>query len=131
VAPIPFFFGMGPRKSEALDLAAAVEAAGYTDLIPAFYRAEVARQAPPAEQRPRRCQKAPQRAASWPARAGPVPQGSEEERAVIEAVAQEGAHLVQRSSSWVEGRNGQLAWRHPHLPCLRPRKLKALTGVHN
>jgi hypothetical protein len=41
------------------------------------------------------------------------------------------AELFQRSSSCVEGRNGQLALRHHHLHQLRPCKLKVLTILHN
>ena len=131
VATLTFFFTMIQLKIEALDLAPEVEAAVYTDLIPAFYLAEVARKAPTAEQRHELSQKAQQRAAAWRVRAGPVREGTEEERAAIEAVAQECALLFQRSSSCVEGRNGQLAWRHHHLHQIRPRKLQALTVVHN
>jgi hypothetical protein len=131
VATITFFFLMIQLKMEALDLAPEVEAAVYTHLIPAFYLAEVARKAPTAEQRHELRQKAQQRAASWRVRAGPVPGLTPEERAAIAAVAQECAQLFQRSSSCVEGRNGHLAWRHHHLHQIRPRKLKALTVVHN
>jgi len=46
-------------------------------------------------------------------------------------VAQECAELFQRSSSCVEGRNGQLALRHHSLHRLRDQKLEALTTVHN
>ncbi|MBI4672059.1 MAG: hypothetical protein HY741_10395 [Chloroflexi bacterium] len=45
----------------------------------------------------------------------------------IEQVAQECAELFQRSSSCVEGRNGQLALRHHSLHRLRDQKLAALT----
>src|SRR5512142_2769781 len=41
------------------------------------------------------------------------------------------ADLFQRSSSCVEGRNGQLSLRHHHLHQLSPRKLKVLTILHN
>ena len=37
----------------------------------------------------------------------------------------------QRSSSCVEGRNGQLALRHHSFHRFSPRKLKALTTSHN
>jgi hypothetical protein len=37
----------------------------------------------------------------------------------------------QRSSSCVEGRNGQLALRHHSFHRLSPRKLQALTTIHN
>ena len=131
VATITFFFSMVQLKIDALDLAPEVETAVYTALIPAFYLAEVAGKAPTAEQRHGLRQRAQPLAASWQARAGPGPELTEEERAAIETVAQECAQIFQRSSSCVEGRNGQLAWRHHHLHRIRPRKLKALTVVHN
>jgi hypothetical protein len=46
-------------------------------------------------------------------------------------VAQECAQLFQRSSSCVEGRNGQLALHHHRLHRISDRKLAALTTVHN
>jgi len=131
VATITFFFSMVHLKIDALELAPEVESAVYTALIPAFYLAEVAGKAPTAEQRHRLRQKAQQLGASWQARAGPFQDVAEDERGPIEAVAQECAQLFQRSSSCVEGRNGQLACRHHHLHRIRPRKLKALTVVHN
>jgi len=46
-------------------------------------------------------------------------------------VAQQAADLFQRSSSCVEGRNGQLALRHHSLHRLSNGKLAALAVVHN
>jgi len=131
VATITFFFMMIQLKIEALDLAPEVETAVYRDLIPACYLAEVAGKAPTAEQRHRLHHQAQQLAASWQARAGPISALTQEERTLIEAVAQECAQVFQRSSACVEGRNGQLAWHHHHLHQIRPRKLHALTVVHN
>ncbi len=54
-----------------------------------------------------------------------------ERRDALEREAVWCAELFQRSSSCVEGRNGQLALRHHHLHQLRPRKLKVLTILHN
>src|SRR5262249_2343332 len=54
-----------------------------------------------------------------------------EERVRIERVAQQASDLFQRSSSCVEGRNGQLALRHHSLHRLTKGKLAALTVVHN
>jgi hypothetical protein len=54
-----------------------------------------------------------------------------DELTLIEQVATDSAHLFQRSSSCVEGRHGQLALHHHHLHRIRPRKLAALTTVHN
>ena len=45
--------------------------------------------------------------------------------------AREWSGWFQRSSSCVEGRNGQLALRHHSLHRLSKRKLEALTAVHN
>jgi Family of unknown function (DUF6399) len=53
------------------------------------------------------------------------------QRCMLEREAVWCAELFQRSSSCVEGRNGQLALRHHHLHQLRPRKLKVLTILHN
>jgi hypothetical protein len=47
------------------------------------------------------------------------------------AVAQQCADLFQRSSSCVEGRNGQLALRHHHLHRISIGRLEALTVIHN
>lgn len=49
----------------------------------------------------------------------------------LEKTARDCAHLFQRSSSCVEGRNAQLALRHQGIHRLGDRHLKALTVVHN
>ncbi len=54
-----------------------------------------------------------------------------EELTAIETVAEECASVFQRSSSCVEGRNGQLSLRHHSFHRLSDRKLAALTAVHN
>jgi hypothetical protein len=54
-----------------------------------------------------------------------------EKRASLEYVARICAQFFQRSSSNVEGRNGFLALRHHSLHYLCPRKLRALTVIHN
>ncbi|WP_248595105.1 DUF6399 domain-containing protein, partial [Candidatus Accumulibacter contiguus] len=53
------------------------------------------------------------------------------EIARLEQVAGECADRFQRSSSGVEGRNGQLALHHQGRHRLSDRKLAALTAVHN
>jgi hypothetical protein len=52
-------------------------------------------------------------------------------RADLEAKARRCAAIFQRSSSCVEGRNGQLSLKHHALHQLTPRKLLALTTLHN
>lgn len=56
---------------------------------------------------------------------------AEADKQLIESVATESAQLFQRSSSCIEGRNGQLALRHHGLHRISHRKLNALTVVHN
>jgi hypothetical protein len=62
---------------------------------------------------------------------GPLAALPAERRETLEREAVWCAALFQRSSSCVEGRNGQLALRHHHLHQLRPRKLQVLTILHN
>ncbi len=53
------------------------------------------------------------------------------ERARLEQVAGDCADLFQRSSSAVEGRNGQLSLHHHGRHRLSDQELAALTAVHN
>jgi len=48
----------------------------------------------------------------------------------LENTVKECANLFQRSSSCVEGRNGQISLRHHSFHRLSTRKLSALTAVH-
>jgi hypothetical protein len=50
---------------------------------------------------------------------------------LVETVAEECAHLFQRSTAPVEGRNGHLELFHHGHHRLTARKLKALTAMHN
>lgn len=52
-------------------------------------------------------------------------------RITLEQQAQQAADVFQRSSSCVEGRNGQLSLRHHGLRELTTSKLKALRTIHN
>ena len=61
----------------------------------------------------------------------PIQSLSSEARHHLEALAQACVQTFQRSSSCVEGRNGQLALRHHSFHRLSPRKLQALTTIHN
>lgn len=55
----------------------------------------------------------------------------QERRTAIDRVVQRCADLFQRSSSCVEGRNGQLSLRHHSLHNISAERLEALTVVHN
>lgn len=131
VATIAFFWHTLKAKVEALDLAPQVEQAMYDHLIPGIYLHLVSNKVEDAKQR-RALQNhshkllAPLRTQDSPFR-GLAP----EELILIESVAKECAQLFQRSSSCVEGRNGQLALHHHRLHRISNRKLAALTTVHN
>ena len=131
LATIAFFFAAVQAKVEALDLEPALEHALYAGLIPAIYLDRVAGRSSHAERRRRLRETgarllAPLREPDHPLQALPAA-----ERRRIEQVAAECADLFQRSSSAVEGRNGQLALHHHHCHRLSDRKLAALTAVHN
>ncbi len=118
-------------KVEVLDLPPIVEAAVVEQLIPALYLERVAARSTGAEARHRL------RALSEQL-LEPLRQGNHqlqalapEARARLELVAGECADLFQRSSSCVEGRNGQLSLYHHGRHSLSDRKLAALTAVHN
>ena len=61
----------------------------------------------------------------------PIQSLSSDLRHHLESLALACAQTFQRSSSCVEGRNGQLALRHHSFHRLSPRKLQALTTIHN
>ncbi len=131
VATIAFFWLMVRAKVEALALPPEVEQAVYTQLIPGIYLEVMSHKIPDVQQRARLQQTSQDLLAPLRQTTGPLASLKNEERQVIEAVALECAHVFQRSSSCVEGRNGQLALHHHSLHRLSKRKLTALTTVHN
>jgi hypothetical protein len=131
LATIAFFFATLHAKVEALNLPPALETALCEPLIPAIDLDRVADRCSRAEQR--RSLRAwsaqllePLRQPDHPLNA--LPTG---DRQRLEQVAAECADLFQRSSSCVEGRNGQLSLHHHGHHRLSDRKLAALTAVHN
>lgn len=131
IATIAFFFMTVQAKIEALSLTPTVEQAVYNNLIPGIYLHLVAHKAKTAEEKRDLLQRSQELLAPLLARDGPFGGLEKEELALIEKVTIECAQLFQRSSSCVEGRNGQLALFHHSLHRLSNRKLAALTTVHN
>lgn len=131
LATIAFFFATLHAKVEALNLPPALETALCEQLIPAIYLDRVADRCTHAEQR--RSLRAASAQLLEPLR---QPEQAfqalaTDERQRLEQVAAECADLFQRSSSCVEGRNGQLSLHHHGHHRLSDRKLAALTAVHN
>jgi hypothetical protein len=144
LATVSFFVLTVTAPIQALDLAPDVERAVLNQLIPALYLRGVAEQTDTADECRRLRQHVTDLLATLNAPGSPLSGLSGDERALIEQVATSGderalieqvatdcADLFQRSSSCVEGRNGQLALHHHHLHRIRPRKLAALTTVHD
>jgi hypothetical protein len=131
VATIAFFWLTVRAKVEALGLAPQVERAMYDYLIPGIYLHLVSGKGEDAGQRHALQSKSEELLAPLRARDGPLSGLKAEEMATVEEVTLECAQLFQRSSSCVEGRNGQLALHHHRLHRISGRKLAALTTVHN
>jgi hypothetical protein len=131
VATVAFFWLTVRAKIEALGLAPQMERAMYDHLIPGIYLHLVSEKMEDAEQRHTLQGKSAGLLAPLRARDGPLSGLNPEEVATVEEVALECAQLFQRSSSCVEGRNGQLALHHHRLHRISGRKLAALTTVHN
>jgi PAS domain-containing protein len=131
LATVAFFFTLVHAKVEALALPPALETAVYERLIPALYLERVAARSTRAE--PRAALRALSAQLLDPLRRPehPLQALDATARATIERVAGECADLFQRSSSAVEGRNGQLSLHHHGRHRLSDRKLAALTAVHN
>ena len=131
VATISFFSLVVQAKVEALSLPPQVEQAIYDNLIPAIYLHMVSEKTSDPEQRHTIQSRSEKLLIPLLKNDGPFADLEAEEKVMIESVAQECAQLFQRSSSCVEGRNGQLALRHHSLHRIGNRKLTALTTVHN
>jgi len=131
VATIAFFHLSVQMWISELRLTAELEEAVLKELIPALYLQRAAKKLPTAEGRAKvmavyqpmleRIRGPGEALSKLPA----------EDRAKVERVAEQAADLFQRSSSCVEGRNGQLSLRHHSLHRLSDGKLVALTVVHN
>jgi hypothetical protein len=101
------------------------------DLIPGLYLARAARKAKTASERHRLGELSEKLLARARSPTGLWGTLSLEQRRDLEHKAQACVDLFQRSSSCVEGRNGHLALKHHALHHFTPRKLRALTVLHN
>lgn len=131
VASILFFHMSIQAKVEALSLSPKVEQAVMGTLIPGLYLKRVSGQAKSADERRQLRRKSREILLSLQGDDSPFSGLTAEELKLMYEVGEECANLFQRSSSCVEGRNGQLSLRHHGLHRLSNRKLAALTAVHN
>jgi hypothetical protein len=125
---VTFFHREVEERIRVLDLTREEAHVVQQHLIPAAYLDRAARKATPADTRVPLVDLAERlRADSQTTLQGLPP----ERRAIIDHTVQECADLFQRSSSCVEGRNGQLSLRHHSLHSITPTRLEALSAVHN
>jgi hypothetical protein len=131
LATIAFFFATLHAKVEALNLPPALETALCEQPIPAIYLDRVADRCTHAEQRraPRALSAQLLEPLRQPEQAFQALATDERQR--LERVAAECADLFQRSSSCVEGRNGQWSLHHHGHHRLSDRKLAALAAMHH
>lgn len=131
VATIALIHTLIRAKVEALGLPEDAEMVVLDRLVPAHYLDEAAKKASTAEHRSDLRSRAASLRASCDRAEEPLARLDDGQRSAVDDVASECAQLFQRSSSCVEGRNGVLALRRHSLHQLSPRKLAALTVVHN
>ena len=131
LATLTFFFATLHSRIEMLNLPSDIEQAVITQLIPALYILRVAKRRTDADSRHRLRTLGAHLLEPLRQPDHPLQRLAAEERRCIEQAAQDCADLFQRSSSAVEGRNGQLARYHHGHHRLSARKLAALTAVHN
>jgi hypothetical protein len=130
-ATIAFFWTMVASRLAGWGYSPAVQQWMQQDLIPAYYLCRVTEKARTAEEKQRLRILAAEvlaRARSPDGLWGTLPCDLQ---ADLETKARRCADFFQRSSSCVEGRNGQLSLRHHALHHLTTRKLQALTVLHN
>ncbi|MCP4202236.1 MAG: hypothetical protein GY769_09900 [bacterium] len=131
LATLTFFFLWVATTVKDLALTPGQESAVRERLIPGLYLRQAARKARTTEDRV--AIRAVAEGLLGPLRSadGPLAGLPAERLRQIEQAAGDCVGLFQRSSSCVEGRNGHLALWHHRLHTLRPRRLEALTVVHN
>lgn len=131
IATIAFFYFSIRGKITALLLLPAEEKIMFEMLIPAFYLRHAAQKAKTADTRCRLKMKSDEILTSYRCMQNTFSDRTQEDLTGLENIAKECANMFQRSSSCVEGRNGQLSLRHHSFHRLSNRKLSALTAVHN
>jgi hypothetical protein len=130
-ATIDFFWTMIATLSTAWHFNTVVQEWLRQELIPAYYLSRVAEKANTAQERQRLRTLATEVLARARSPDGLWGTLSPVLQADLESKARQCADFFQRSSSCVEGRNGQLSLKHHALHQLTERKLQALTVLQN
>jgi hypothetical protein len=123
-----FFFSEVKAQIGSLELTPEEARVVEQQLVSAAYLERAASKASPADTRPPLYNLAEQLRANAQSMLANL---SPDRLANVERVACDCADIFQRSSSCVEGRNGQLSLRHHSLHRITPARLESLTAVHN
>ena len=131
IATILFFFCSIHEYVRELQLSPDIESLIHSQLIPSYYIEYAASKAKEPKIRKELAEKASELRKPFNERDGPWCELNDIEREQVACLAKECAGVFQRSSSCVEGRNGQLSLWHHGRHSLSKRKLQALTTIHN
>jgi hypothetical protein len=131
IETVVFFWKLIAIRAAALAHSPAIVDAWKNQLVASYYLAAAANRCSDSKERKRLRELSRSILTQAKARDGPLSGLSESEVSQLEAQAKSAAELFQRSSSCVEGRNGQLSLRHHGLREITARKLEVLGVLHN
>ncbi len=131
VATLTFFWSMIAIRLARLNGSPEIARVWRDELLAGHYLARAADRAEKADERRRLRALSEMILARARSPTSPLAALPEADRESLEQQARDAADIFQRSSSCVEGRNGQLSLRHHGLRELTSRKLRALRVLHN
>lgn len=131
IETLVFFWTRLAIRAAALKYTPEIVQVWRSQLIAAYYLASVAQRCSDSIERKRLRDLSSSILDRAKARDGPLSGLSEQDVSYLEEQARLASELFQRSSSCVEGRNGQLSLRHHGLREISPRKLCVLGVLHN
>ncbi len=126
-----FFWKLIAIRAAALAYSPDIVGVWKNQLVASYYLAAAAGRCSDSKERKRLRELSSSILAQAKARDGPLSMLSEMEVLHLEEQARSAAEMFQRSSSCVEGRNGQLSLRHHGLREITQRKLRVLGVLHN
>jgi hypothetical protein len=126
-----FFWTLMTSRASALKYVPEIVEVWRRQLVAGYYLADVAQRCSNSKERQRLRELSRSILEQAKARDGPLSELSEADVAYLDEQARLAAKLFQRSSSCVEGRNGQLSLRHHGLREISARKLRVLGILHN
>lgn len=131
IETLVFFWKQIAIRAAALAYSPEVVNVWKNQLVASYYLASAAGRCSDSKERKRLRELSCSILAQAKARDGPLSTLSETDVLHLEAQARSAAELFQRSSSCVEGRNGQLSLHHHSLREITARKLRVLGVLHN